>query len=129
MCNIDEVSDMSKNKKIILSIINKSNEHMTAEDLYLRMIEEDKRVSMATIYNNLNSLCEEGAIRRMVMSNAPDKFDKVVRHDHMLCSECGKITDVYLDNMKETLEKELGINIDSYELRINYVCEECQNKG
>ncbi len=120
---------VSKNSKVILNIINKSTDHLTAEELYLKMIEEDKRVSMATIYNNLNSLCKQGVVKRLVMPNSPDRFDKVLRHDHMVCSQCGKIKDVFLPNMKELLEKETGEKIASYELRIDYICKECCKKS
>ena len=56
---------MAKYSSGILEIVNRAGGHMTAEQVFLEMKRQYPSVVMATIYNNLNSLCAQGAIRRL----------------------------------------------------------------
>ena len=47
---------MTKNARYILEIINHSTEHLTAEQIYLRLREKNAKAVLATVYNNLSSL-------------------------------------------------------------------------
>lgn len=116
---------MTKNAKDILDIINSSRFHLTAEEIYQSLKEKHKTVVLATVYNNLSFLHEQGLVRRISVAGYSDRYDNVTRHDHLLCEKCGKLTDVRLEDMRENLQKQTRISILSYDLRINYICDEC----
>lgn len=117
---------MTKNGKAILEIINSSDEHLTAEQIYQRLATDFSKMAMATVYNNLNRLYEEGAVKKIVMDGQPDRYDKVSRHDHLICSKCGRISDLYLEDLSAKLESVTGISIDSYDLKLYYRCPKCR---
>lgn len=117
---------MTKNGKVILDIINSSSYHPTAEEVYRTTYESGNTMSLATVYNNLNRLCEEGHIRRLTGPEQPDRFDRLLRHDHLICKRCGKISDLYLRDRKSELEEEAGVSCESYDLTIFYICESCR---
>lgn len=119
---------MTKNAEAILNIINESTCHPTAEDIYMMMKKEHGKVVLATIYNNLNSLCREGLIRKIVMEDAPDRYDKIKRHDHVMCVKCGAVGDFFMDDLTSLLEGKLGDKILSYDLMCKYICPECKKK-
>ena len=119
---------MTKNAELIYNIICNSTSHPTAEEIYFRLKSEHGRVVLATVYNNLNYLCEGGYIRKIVMENAPDRYDKTIRHDHLICRECGAIADFYMDDITDSLEAKLGSPILSYDLKCSYICPECRKK-
>ncbi len=119
---------MSENGKIILEMVSNANNHPTAEDIYQQARAEGKRMSMATVYNNLNTLVKEGLIRRLTIDGKSDHFDKTSRHDHLVCSRCGKIRDLKLEDMTAMLERTSGERLKSYDLKLIYVCKECSNK-
>ena len=56
---------MTKYEKEIYRIVNSSRDHMTAEQMFSALREVYPTVSLATIYNNLNRLCEAGLLRRI----------------------------------------------------------------
>lgn len=112
----------------ILQIVLHSREHLTAEQIFLQMKEEYPRVVLATIYNNLNALTAEGKIRRVSIEGSPDRYDRMERHDHLVCQKCGALSDVTLQDLTKTLEQQVGQEILSYDLKINYICPECRNK-
>ncbi|MCF0143274.1 MAG: transcriptional repressor, partial [Parasporobacterium sp.] len=46
--------------------------------------------------------------------------------DHLICSKCGGIKDLYLSDITKSLKKEAGVEFDSYDLRLIYVCDKCK---
>lgn len=119
---------MTKNANMILRIVGSSNEHLTAEQIYLKMIEITGKISLATIYNNLNLLHQQGLIRKLTLGDGPERYDRIVRHDHMICRKCGRLSDVTMQDMTKEIEKFAGVRIESYDLKIYYICEECRKK-
>lgn len=119
---------MTRYARMILDIINNSSDHLTAEQIYLILKNNNEKVVLATVYNNLAFLYKEGLIRKVLVEGASDRYDRIRRHDHLVCKNCGKIMDITLEDLTATLQKQLGFKIDSYDLRVNYLCEDCQNK-
>ena len=119
---------MTKNARYILEIINNSTEHLTTEQIYLRLREKNAKAVLATVYNNLSSLYEQGLIRKVCVEGCPDRYDKTVRHDHLVCKKCGKLSDITLEDPTERLQKQIGVPMISYDLKINYICTECLAK-
>ena len=119
---------MTKNARYILEIINNSTEHLTAEQIYLRLHEKNEKAVLATVYNNLFSLYEQGLIQKVCVEGCPDRYDKTVRHDHLVCKKCGKLSDITLEDLTEKLQKQIGVPMISYDLKINYICTECLAK-
>ena len=117
---------MTRYAKMILDIINNSSDHLTAEQIYLILKNKNEKVVLATVYNNLAALYKEGLIRKVLVEGSTDHYDRVKRHDHLVCKNCGMIMDITLDDLTATLQKQLGFNIDSYDLRVNYFCEDCR---
>ncbi len=116
---------MSRYSKKILNLINTSCEHLTAEQIYLEMKKEEPGIVLASVYNNLNRLHEEGLIRKVVIEGSPERYDKMLKHDHLVCSRCGKLTDIHLSDFTSQIEEQSGIKVLSYDLKINYLCPEC----
>lgn len=119
---------MSRYAELILELINQSQEHMTAEQIFLELKKTEPRVVQATVYNNLNALCQEGLIRRLSLENSPDRYDKILRHDHLICRNCGALSDVNFENLTRQLERQLGERILSYDLKVFYLCPKCRKK-
>lgn len=116
---------MTKNAEQILEIVRTSTEHLSAEQIFLRLKETNKGVAMATVYNNLSYLYKEGFIRKISFEGYPDRYDNIRRHDHLVCRCCGKLSDIQLEDLTELLQKQVGVSMLSYDLKINYLCEDC----
>ncbi len=117
---------MTKYANLILEFINQSKEHMTAEQLFLELKKTEPRVVQATIYNNLNVLCQEGLIRRMSIEGSPDRYDTIQKHDHLVCNKCGALSDINFEDLTGKLESQLGEGILFYDLKVYYVCPKCR---
>ncbi len=111
----------------ILDIINASCDHLTAEQIYLRLKATSPKVVLATVYNNLNKLYEGGMIRRVSIEGYPDRYDKTGKHDHLVCKKCGRLADIRLADLTALLQAQIGDEILSYDLKISYICPDCRN--
>ena len=120
---------MTKYSKQILELINQSYRHMTAEQLFLELKKSEPKIVQATVYNNLNALYQKGMVRKISLAGSPDRYDKVHRHDHLICKKCGALSDISFRDITKDLEKQIGAEIISYDLNIFYLCPECREKN
>jgi Fe2+ or Zn2+ uptake regulation protein len=120
---------MTKQRELIIQILKSNDRHLTADEIFFLAKLQMPSIAMATIYNNLNALNDAGLIRRLHIDGVADCFDKIMEpHDHLLCDKCGKITNITLPSLSDTLENAVGSEIESYELTVHYVCPECRQK-
>lgn len=110
----------------ILNVIEDSHSHMTAEQVFFKLKQQYPSVVLATVYNNLNSLQQQGRIRKISVEGYPDRYDKNTRHDHLVCRQCGALSDVHLSDLTAQLEAQMGFPIDGYDLKVQYLCPHCR---
>lgn len=119
---------MTKYAKLLLELVRQSREHMTAEQLFLELKKIEPKVVQATVYNNLNTLCQEGLIRKLSIEGSPDRYDIAKRHDHLVCKNCKAVSDVTFSDLTRDLESQLGEGIITYDLKVFYLCPKCREK-
>ena len=123
---------MTRKREIILELVNKSKKHLTAEQIFLEAKalmekEGENSISMATVYNSLNYLEENGYIRRLKIRGNVDCFDSLfIPHEHMICDKCGKVEDFIVEDLNSLLSEKIGEDIISSELSVHYICSECR---
>ena len=117
---------MTKYEKQIYDIVNVSREHMTADQVYGELRKIYPAVSRATVYNNLNKLCDIGMIRRVTLEESPDRYDRIEKHDHLICQKCGKLSDICFDDLTQSLKKRFGEDFLFYDLKVFYICPDCR---
>lgn len=122
------MSVVTKYAKKILEIISSSRSHMTAEQVFEALRQSCPKVALATVYNNLNRLWEEDRIRKISVEGMPDRYDRIQRHDHLVCKCCGRLADVDLGDLTQQLESKIGMPILSYDLKLLYLCDSCREQ-
>jgi Fe2+ or Zn2+ uptake regulation protein len=88
-------------------------------------------ISFATVYNSLRYLKEAGHIAEISFGNGASRFDSMTsRHDHAICTKCGKLVDMELDLPAElvSLAAEYSrFQPESLELTLRGLCPDCSN--
>ena len=119
---------MTKYEKKIYEIIGASQDHLNAEQIFEMLKQAYPTVVFATVYNNLNKLWKAGLVRKISLEGKPDRYDRIEKHDHLLCKQCGKLLDINLADLTEQLQQQIDIPLLSYDLRLIYLCDDCQRK-
>jgi len=119
-------------RRVILQELCQMKSHPTAAELYAVVRRRLPRVSLGTIYRNLEVLHEDGMIRKMEFAGAETRFDGTLeQHYHVRCTECGRIEDIYsLDsgqNPKQPSEL-AGFEVTGHRLEYFGVCPECRKR-
>ena len=118
---------MTKQRTVILDVITSDMCHHTAEEIFELAKEKLPGISLATVYNTLKYLEEKKLIRRISAEGSGDRYDNsYIPHGHLFCSECLEVIDFTLPEFDKTLCEHLGEDIDSYELKVKYVCPACR---
>ncbi|HIS53307.1 MAG TPA: transcriptional repressor [Candidatus Onthomonas avicola] len=119
---------MTKYERAIYQLVTQSTRHMTADQVFSELKRTYPTISLATIYNNLNKLCAAGLVRRIPIEGSPDRYDRVARHDHVVCRRCGALTDVCFEDMTDSLRRQLGEDFLFYDLKVYYLCPDCRRR-
>ena len=119
---------MPKYAEDILCAVWELQRHPTAEQVFLEMKKVHPNIALGTVYKHLNALAEEGQLLRITEPGSPDRYARTARHDHLICSRCGRISDVSLPDMQGQIQQALGQEILSYDLRIRYICPACREQ-
>ncbi|MDP1520579.1 ferric iron uptake transcriptional regulator [Porticoccus litoralis] len=101
----------------ILQLLEDSGErHMSAEDVYRKMMETGDDVSIATVYRVLTQFESAGLITRHNFDNGPAVYemDRGEHHDHMVNVDTGKVVEFHSDEI-EALQKAIAEK-NGYEL-------------
>ena len=123
---------MTPQRSIILEELRKAKTHPTADEVYARVRRRLPRISLATVYRNLDLLAQAGLIQMVELGGCPRRYDGWVDdHFHVRCTACGKVgdlTDGLLARSRERVEKLSGYDITGHHLEFTGLCPDCKNK-
>ena len=117
----------SKQRDCILNVVQKSNNHLTANDVYQMVKKEIPNISLGTIYRNLNVLVKNNFISSFIGKDEKEYFDKSVKHHfHIFCQECNHIFDIDIDYDFEKQLLKHHFQMSKINLTLEGICQECQ---
>lgn len=119
---------MTKYAEKILEIVETARSHPTAEQVFEVLRQTYPQVVLATVYNNLNKLWKAGRIRKVTLEGMPDRYDRLERHDHLVCRRCGRLSDIRLEDLTRILQEQVGVPLLGYDLKLLYLCEDCRKR-
>ena len=118
----------TEQKAAIYETIHGIGNHMTAEEVKKALDEKGQSVGLATIYRNLNLLCEEGVIQKFTVDDHSFFDGNAKPHDHFHCVRCGCIKDIdakYNSQLDKKAMKDTGAKIMNHSVTFNGICENC----
>ncbi len=121
----------TKQRQVILDVLRKHTDHPGADSIYAEVRKVLPRISLGTVYRNLDILSRTGVILKLESSTGQKRFDPVTdSHPHFRCVECGAIEDlpfaidsvVVQNNQEEWVG---GRKIDRLILEYTGLCAAC----
>ncbi len=120
---------MTPQRKLVLEELKQSKSHPTADEIYERVRKHLPRISLGTVYRNLDVLARQGVIRKVDIHGTQMRFDANRDfHFHVRCLNCGAIDDVVVKDrllVKEMVEHASGYAIEQVRLEFLGHCPKC----
>ncbi len=124
------MSRMTRQKKAILEELQGLNNHPTADEIYHAVRKRLPRISLGTVYRNLDMMSRHGLIRTLEGPGLKRYDGEVEEHCHARCESCGRISDVEreLAQVPELpLTTENGFRVTDFRVEFVGLCRECSS--
>jgi Fur family peroxide stress response transcriptional regulator len=132
MANDIQELGLTKQREVVLQVIREADEHLTASEVFAAAKDLLPSISFATVYNSLRFLKEAGHIAEIQFGNGASRFDRMTsRHDHAICTQCGKLVDIEMDLPADLLKnaaKFSKFKPESIEFTLRGLCPDCTGK-
>ena len=124
---------MTPQRLMIVSAIESSENHISAEDIYALVVAKYPNVNVSTVYRTLELLEQLGLVTKTEMGVGRIMYHPLEKghHHHLVCRECGNVIDMdesALNPLKETLLRDYQFIADLRHLGILGLCANCKQK-
>jgi Fur family ferric uptake transcriptional regulator len=125
----DQKLRITKQRQLILEELKKVVTHPTADELYRMVRERMPRVSLGTVYRNLETLSGRGVILKLELAGTQRRYDATTaNHYHIRCNKCGCVEDLPMkvfDNLEGEARRATAFAITGHRLEFEGVCPKC----
>ena len=123
---------MTRQRRVILEELRKVNTHPSADEIYEMVRKRLPRISLGTVYRNLEVLSESGDIQKLELGCSLRRFDGTPEnHYHIRCTRCDRVVDAPIDfsiDIEQKLKDETSFKIIGHKLEFIGICPDCQKK-
>ncbi len=127
---------MTRQRRVILEVLQESGMHMTAKDLYLQAHARDPKVTLSTVYRTLDLCKGLGLIssRQFSPEHGPEWYELAASEDHyhIICLKCGQVVEFEAPEITHAIQRltqEKGLTEAHASLSIYGICSTCSQKA
>ncbi len=124
---------MTLQRQIILDVIDRSREHLTADDITAQAQRLDRSLNPSTVYRTLTLLKERGLIKSRYYDQDSHRevFEPTpkIEHYHFTCLRCDKVIEFeskHVPALRAQLQNEFGVEVQTACLCLTGLCEKCR---
>lgn len=121
---------LTRQRQVVLEVIRHTSAHPTAAEVFESARRAMPTISFATVYNSLRYLKEAGLVREVAFGSGASRYDgETSRHDHAMCSRCGKLADFDLPatmKLMGSAARSSRFKPESVHLTLIGLCPECR---
>ena len=119
-------------REVILRVLFNTDKHITPEELYdlVKLESPNLKTGIATVYRTLTLLEDNRIVNSITFGAMGKKYELSDKphHDHLICAECGSITEFVDEQIEERQHKisdELGFKMSDHSMQIYGLCKDC----
>ena len=123
---------ITKQRRVVLNVFLECKDHVSVEELYSIVSEQEPKIGLATVYRTLALLTKSGLALEMDFGDGQKRYESSfmsAHHDHMVCTQCGKIIEFnhpLIEKYQEEIAIQNGFKITSHKLDLFGHCSNCQ---
>ena len=123
----ERTSRYSLQREVIYETLKGTKAHPDCETIYNMVREKLPDIGMATVYRNLKKLVSDGLVHTLETTRDSLHYDADISdHAHFICSECGRIIDIFASFNLEKEVEETGFKVDLKKIVFYGVCPDCK---
>lgn len=123
----------SQRKIILKALVHNKDEHLSCDDLFKIISEENPDIGIATIYRTLQLFEELNIVYKLDFNDGFSRYElnfgtEEHHHHHLICLDCGKVIEVMvdlLDSLEEKIQKNEDFTIVDHNVKFYGYCSEC----
>jgi|TARA_B100000686_G_C16693275_1_gene918966 Fe2+ or Zn2+ uptake regulation protein len=123
---------MTPQRRIVYEILMDSRDHPTATEVFMRVQDRMPSISLATVYNCLDTLAAAGIVKQVNVDREPSRYcGNLAPHAHFHCETCTTVMDIDLKDEEEptkSVRLPRGAKIQKVEVAVRGQCPECVRK-
>jgi len=123
----------TRQRQVVLDELRQLTTHPTAAELHEIARQRLPRLSLGTVYRNLELLARSGQIRKLEGGSGQARFDGcLTRHHHVRCVHCGRVEDARglpEDPVRVEVRELAGYEIFGYRLELVGSCPDCSGSS
>ena len=120
---------ITETRKAGIDFIIQSHDHPSADMIYQALLPAFPNMSLATVYNNLKVLIDEGFVSELKVRNDTTTYYDFMGHQHLnvICEKCGRIADMDLDlpDVQQEAADQTGYQITKSQMVVYGICPDC----
>src|SRR5215510_9933854 len=129
--DLKDLPALTRQRRLDLHAVQKDESHPTAAEVFDAARKMMPSISFATVYNSFRYLKENALVREITFGNGASRYDSVTdRHDHAICSSCGKLVDFDLPGtvaLTRAAARASRFEAQSVQLTLVGLCPKCRD--
>ena len=121
---------VTQQRTAVYEYLHRAAHHPSAEEVFLAVKAQLPKISLATVYKNLEALVACGAASKLTYGDAAARYDiRTDHHYHARCLKCGRLADVEpaaQAALVEDIKAPRGFRVDDYRVELLGYCRQCQ---
>ena len=122
---------MTPQRRVILQELERMKSHPTADEMYEAARKVLPRISLGTVYRNLETMSRVGLIRKLEFGDTQKRFDDNAPegHYHVRCVSCGRLDDVavrFVPSIEDAFRAGSDYEITGHQLVLTGLCPKCK---
>jgi len=122
----------TRQRDIILDFFLATHQHISVEELYLKIKAVHPGIGNATVYRTLKLFVEAGLAREVLLHDGQTRYEHVVEgehHDHLVCTSCNAVIEFEnetIEKLQDDIATRHGFFIKNHKLEIYGICAQCR---
>jgi Fur family ferric uptake transcriptional regulator len=122
----------TRQRSLIIDTFFSVGGHLSVEELWSKVREQDTKVSVATVYRTMKLLNDCGLAHARNFGDGQTRYEAAAgreHHDHLICTRCGRIVEFENDRieaMQDAVAKKHGFIVTSHKMELYGLCKDCQ---
>src|SRR5262249_6875948 len=125
---------LTRQRRLLLELIDRSGQHLDAESLYTMAREQDPKLNRVTVYRTLRMLKEGGLVDELDLAHIEGEkhyYETRMKqeHAHVICLRCGRVEEFFgepLQTLRNQVQSQLGFEIAFARTEIGVYCAHCR---